>query len=298
MLAAFWEAVGGKLADRWAAVSIPALIFWLGGLAAWTYHRGGLHTLATPTWLKGQTSVVQVAVIVIAAARRRRVRDRRRTGRHAGPAAAGRLLAVLDQSAAPPARPTGSRTGPPPKPPPGSRPTLAYRQPLPPPGISPPITASNAVGAAGLPPPATSCLPRSGTSCAPPNAARLDKYGLDTITVWPHLWLLLPETTRTELRAARASLDTAVVAATWGILFCAFTPFTWLAIPIGLAVTTIAVTAVIPARAQVFGELIEAAYDLHRTAVYQQLRWPLPANPQQEHPAGAQLTSLPAARLR
>ena len=42
MLADFWKAAGGKLADRWAAVSIPALIFWLGGLAAWTYHRGGL----------------------------------------------------------------------------------------------------------------------------------------------------------------------------------------------------------------------------------------------------------------
>jgi hypothetical protein len=119
----------------------------------------------------------------------------------------------------------------------------------------------------------------------------VDKYGLDTITVWPHLWLLLPENIRTELCAARTSLDTAVVAATWGILFFAFTPFTWLAIPIGLAVTTIAVTAVIPARAQVFGDLIEAAYDLHRTAVYQQLRWPLPANPKEEHSAGVQLTS-------
>ncbi len=53
-----------------------------------------------------------------------------------------------------------------------------------------------------------------------------DKYGLDTITVWPHLWLLLPEDNRQELRAARTSLDTAVAAATWGLLFCVFTPFT------------------------------------------------------------------------
>jgi hypothetical protein len=58
-----------------------------------------------------------------------------------------------------------------------------------------------------------------------------DKYGLDTIIVWPHLWLLLPETTRRELRTARTSLDTAVAAATWGLLFCVFTPLTPLAAP-------------------------------------------------------------------
>src|SRR5512135_664139 len=66
MLDAFWKAVGGKLADRWAAVSVPALVFWLGGLAAWTYHRGGLHTLSTQTrWLGRQTTAVQVVVILI-----------------------------------------------------------------------------------------------------------------------------------------------------------------------------------------------------------------------------------------
>ena len=96
---------------------------------------------------------------------------------------------------------------------------------------------------------------------------------------------------RSELRAARASLDAAVIAAIWGILFCGFAPFTWIVIPIGLAVAIIAVIVVTPTRAQVFGELIEAAYDLHRTAVYQQLRWPLPANPEQEHQVGRQLTS-------
>jgi len=101
----------------------------------------------------------------------------------------------------------------------------------------------------------------------------------------------LPEATRAELRRCHASLDTAVVTATWGILFCAFAPFTWLAIPIGLAVAAIAVTVVIPARARVFGDMIEAAYDLHRTALYEQLRLPLPVNPREERSAGAELTS-------
>ena len=100
----------------------------------------------------------------------------------------------------------------------------------------------------------------------------------------------LPETTRTELRAARASLDAATASAIWGVLFCAFAPFTWLVVPAGLAVATVAVTAVIPARAQAFGDLIEAAFDLYRTLVYQQLRWPLPTNPERERAAGIELT--------
>ena len=92
------------------------------------------------------------------------------------------------------------------------------------------------------------------------------------------------------MRAARASLDAATASAIWGVLFCAFAPFTWLVVPAGLAVATVAVTAVIPARAQAFGDLIEAAFDLYRTLVYQQLRWPLPTNPERERAAGIELT--------
>ena len=36
---------------------------------------------------------------------------------------------------------------------------------------------------------------------------------------------------------------------------------------------------VLSARAQVFGDLIEADYDLHRSLLYRQLRRPLPINP-------------------
>jgi hypothetical protein len=46
-----------------------------------------------------------------------------------------------------------------------------------------------------------------------------------------------------------------------------------------------------PARAQAFCDLIEAAYDLHHTSLYQQLRWPLPANPGEEHACRRQLTA-------
>jgi hypothetical protein len=118
-----------------------------------------------------------------------------------------------------------------------------------------------------------------------------DKYGLDAVIVWPHLWLLLPDTTQTELHAARASLDAAAADAIWGVLFCVFAPLAWVAIPVGLTVAVAAIALIVPARAQVFGDLVEAAYDLHRTLVYRQLRWPLPANPSEERDMGTALTN-------
>jgi hypothetical protein len=289
VLTAFWQAVGGKLADRWAAVSVQALIFWLGGLAAWTYHRGGLHTLPGQGWLKGQTSVEQVAVIVVS------------------------LLAValsglvVERAAAPALRVLEgywpSWTGP-------LRRRLtsglarraadereawqeAYDRIE---GTDP--TAEDFAAYARLerrrrrrPASARYFLPTPiGNILRAAERRPVDKYGLDTIAVWPYLWLVLPATTRDELRAARASLDAAVAAALWGVLFCVFTPFAWIVIPVGLAVAVTAISIVVPSRAQVFGELIEAAYDLHRTALYEQLRWPLPANPGEEREAGTELT--------
>ncbi len=45
MLDKFWEAAGEKLADRWASTSVPAVIFWLGGLLCWISGHGGLSDL-------------------------------------------------------------------------------------------------------------------------------------------------------------------------------------------------------------------------------------------------------------
>jgi hypothetical protein len=117
------------------------------------------------------------------------------------------------------------------------------------------------------------------------------KYGLDAVVVWPHLWLVLPETTRQELGTARQALDSAARAFLWGLLFLAFTPWTPLAAPVGLAVAAAALYRSVPAAARVFADLVEAAFDLHRTALYQHMRWPLPANPQHERAEGKQLTT-------
>jgi len=290
MLAAFWEAIGGKLADRWAAVSIPALIFWLGGLAAWTYHRGGLHTLGAQKWLEGQTTIVQVAAILtvlLGVAGSGVLVDRAATPvlrslegywpSWTGPLRR-RLCKLLAGRAAAEAVAWQQAQARVQAPNPAAEDLAAYVR------LERRRRRRPAAAAYFMPTPIGNILRAA-------ERRPVDKYGLDTVAVWPHLWLVLPEDTRAELRAARAAVDAAVVTAIWGVLFCAFTPFTWLAVPVGLAVSTIAVVSVTPVRAQAFGELIEAAYDLHRTALYQQLRWPLPANPEQEHHTGAQLTT-------
>ncbi|WP_018504422.1 hypothetical protein [Parafrankia discariae] len=292
MLTAFWEAVGSKFADRWAAVSVPALVFWLGGLATWSYHRGGLHTLTTQTqWLDRQTTAIQLAAIgtvllavaasgiVIAGAATPVLRllegywpswasplRRRLIGwlaaRAAAEAAAWQAAHELVQ---PPAIPTDDDIA--------TYTRLERRR-------------RRRPSAAGyfLPTPIGNILRAAERRPS-------DKYGLDTVALWPRLWPALPDTLRQDLLAARRSLDSAVITAIWGVLFCAFTPFTPLAILVGLTVTLTTVTVVIPGRAQVFGDLIEAAYDQHRTVLYQQLRWPLPSNPQQEQIYGQQLTA-------
>src|SRR6266480_3173240 len=65
MLGAFWQVIGGKLADRWTAISGQALVFWLAGLAACLSHPGGIRTLdAWTRRLDHQATATQFAVIV------------------------------------------------------------------------------------------------------------------------------------------------------------------------------------------------------------------------------------------
>jgi hypothetical protein len=46
----------------------------------------------------------------------------------------------------------------------------------------------------------------------------------------------------------------------------------------------------VPNRAAVFADLLEAAFDVHRVALYRSLRWPLPVNPLDELASGEQVT--------
>jgi hypothetical protein len=288
----FLESVGGKLADRWAAVSVPALVFWLGGLLAWVIGHGGIHALKAPTsWLAKQPGPTQIAIVLTAllgvaasgvvvarltlpvlrllegywphflnAARRPLVDRSRRQAESierefqavAGPVLTGNPPPTPEQQAS------------------YTSLTQRWRR-LPGPGRYLPTRLGNTLRAAESRP--------------------VDKYGLDAVALWPHLWLLLPADTRTELGAARGSLDMAVDTLIWAVLFVAFTPLTPWAAAAGLAVAAAAYLLWIPDRAEVYADLVEAAFDLHRWALYRQLRWPLPVNPQDEHAKGRQLTA-------
>ncbi|MCA1619991.1 MAG: hypothetical protein LC795_11895 [Acidobacteria bacterium] len=117
-----------------------------------------------------------------------------------------------------------------------------------------------------------------------------DKYGLNSIVCWPRLWLVLPESAKGELGEARAGLDTAVRTWLWSVLFTVWAMWAWWAVPLGLLGALFCYRWAVAAAA-VYGELLEATYDVHRWSLYAELHWPPPANPAEEKKVGEALTS-------
>src|SRR6266487_4300467 len=61
----FWESLGEKLADRWLQMSIPALVFWLGGFLSWLTRPGELTVLRDRgKQLADQPASTQALIIV------------------------------------------------------------------------------------------------------------------------------------------------------------------------------------------------------------------------------------------
>jgi hypothetical protein len=290
MLDKFWEAAGSKLADRWAEVGVPALVFWLGGLLAWLWSHGGFSALRQPAgWLGKQQVPAQVVVILglligVAASgvviRRmttpvlqliegywpaflRPLRDWRIDQIRDKAERTEDRWQSLQESVQNGTATAGERAE-------SVRADRRLRR-LPSDGDYLPTRVGNILRAAENRPTA--------------------KYGLNAPAIWPHLWLLLPEATRTELSQARASLDTAVAACIWSLAFVCFTPWAWWAAPVGIGISLVAYLFWVPARSEVYADLVEAAFDLHRTVLYTQLRWPLPANPADELSCGKRVST-------
>ncbi len=115
------------------------------------------------------------------------------------------------------------------------------------------------------------------------------RYGLDPVLLWPHLWLALPDNARQDLAAARARLDKLAEAWAWGLLFAGWTfvwPWAWV---IALAWMGLAYIPALGA-ASTFADLLLAAFDAYRWALYESLRWPPPASSEAEQTAGEALT--------
>jgi hypothetical protein len=115
------------------------------------------------------------------------------------------------------------------------------------------------------------------------------RYGLAMSVCWPRLWLILSEGTQTTLADVREQLNASARLLVWGVLFVVWTVWAWWAAPAAVAVTVAAYWAMLSA-AGVYGDLLRAAFDLHRFALYEQLRWPLPAGPDGEETHGQQLS--------
>ncbi len=115
------------------------------------------------------------------------------------------------------------------------------------------------------------------------------KYGLNSIIVWPSLWLVLPESTRAEITEARSHLNSAVVLLFWSLLFLVWVIFAWWVLPASALVGFVAYQGVIAA-AITYGILVEAAFDTHRFLLYEALRLPLPSNAKDERKQGEALS--------
>ncbi len=135
------------------------------------------------------------------------------------------------------------------------------------------------------------CLPTDlGNALRFAETAPLHRYGLDAAVVWPTLWLLLPQEVREELGAARARLDGQVRAWAWGVLFLLWSPLWPGALAIGLLWAWLAYRLAV-ASARTFADLVLAAFTLHRFALYDALGWERP-RPGEEKDRGARLTAF------
>jgi hypothetical protein len=111
------------------------------------------------------------------------------------------------------------------------------------------------------------------------------RWGLDAVFWWPRLYLILPDSARTQVDDARAALDQLVVltmlSAVFGVLALALS-IAGLNLPAGLGCAggafllsrgcyLAAVTS-----ATVFGDLVRSCYDLFRADLLTRLGWQMP----------------------
>ncbi|MFB7253716.1 hypothetical protein [Streptomyces nojiriensis] len=94
-------------------------------------------------------------------------------------------------------------------------------------------------------------------------AVRLDRdHHLDLPTLWPYLWLTLPETTRAEITTAEQALTRAATLGGWALLYAPLAVWWWPAAPLAAALA-LTVRHRIRAAVDVYAQLLEAAVRLH-----------------------------------
>ncbi len=118
-----------------------------------------------------------------------------------------------------------------------------------------------------------------------------EKYGLDANVCWPRLWTLLPAHLRDDLSAVRTRLLT--LAEIWGMGMLSLIWVVWS--PWALVLAAVWMWAVYQLALPVamsYADLIESAFDLHRSTLYDALHWPRPKDSKNEASEGQKLTEF------
>ncbi|WP_141747266.1 hypothetical protein [Streptomyces agglomeratus] len=94
-------------------------------------------------------------------------------------------------------------------------------------------------------------------------AVRLERdFHIDLAVLWPHVWLILPDTVRTEITAARQTLARATTLTAWSLLYLPLAAWWW---PATAITAVLAFTSWRRTRtaADTYATLLEAATRLH-----------------------------------
>jgi hypothetical protein len=289
-----WSGLGGKAAERWAALlTSPALLFWIGGVLAYAWSHGGLFgtgagwsalaTLWTQTF--GATTAVSETLLALCAlllvAGSARLTD----------LVTPTVLRLLEGYWGPLRNVALSLRGKAIDRKVGRWQDLARRRAELTSGERQRYQRLNA-WRAGVPADPRDRMPtRLGNLLKAAESRPRHRYGLDAVVCWPRLWLVMPETARTEVTAARASLDEGARLWLWSLLFCVWAVFTWWALAFALVGMIIGYRTVL-AGAAVYGRLVLSCHDLYRKDLYTALGRELPADAREEIRAGQRLTAF------
>jgi hypothetical protein len=299
MLNKFWEGLGESLAQQLAGRLIsPAAIFWLVGLIAWVESRGGWHRVLisqsqlfqhVPVVLQVIAIVLMILVLIGSAAVMERAAPHIRAGLEGqwlslGPGKLQTFLITRFQDRAAELRA-------------GLSELEEYLD-----AINPGV--ENRDLSEKVDPKFTEALgryaqirrslqqfpdfpemftpTRLGNVMSAADARPFAKYGLDTALCWPVLWLLLEKSEREDISKARAALDLHAQAWAWSLLLLVWTPlfFVWtpwslFVVPFSLLACCLIYRSMLSA-GRLYGQLLEASFDLYRDRLYTALRLPLP----------------------